>query len=34
LFKLKSLGNQKKQWYGMGSNWSLKGQLMWNGVQG
>jgi len=30
---LKSLGNKKKQWFGMGTNWSLKEQLMWNDIQ-
>ena len=31
--KLKSLGNQKKHWYGIGSNWSLQEQLMWNDIK-
>ena len=33
LFKLKSLGNQKKQWHGVRCNWSLKEQLLWNDIQ-
>ena len=32
LFLLKSLGDQKKHWYGMRTNWSLKEQLMWNDI--
>ena len=30
---IKSLGNQKKQWNGVGCNWSSKEQLMWNDIQ-
>ena len=33
LFKLKSLGNPKKQWYGVRCNLSLKEQLLWNDIQ-
>ena len=33
LLLFKSLGDQKKHWYGMGSNWSLKEHLMWNDIQ-
>ena len=33
LLLLKSLGDQKKHWYGMRTNWSLKEQLMWNDIQ-
>ena len=32
LFK-KSLVNQKKQWHGVGCNWSSKEQLMWNDIE-
>ena len=32
LFDLKSLGNQKKQWHGVGCNGFLKEQLMWNDI--
>ena len=32
LLLLKSLGDQKKHWYGIRPNWSLKEQLMWNDI--
>jgi hypothetical protein len=29
----KSLGDQKKQWHGLGCNWSLKEPFVWNDIQ-